>query len=414
MSTPLTQRIADALGRVRNPRHGRDLVSAEQVQDVATTADGKVRFTLLLDAADEATLVRQVRQTVEQVPGVTDVRVDVQDPVAYAARRATRQEAQREAARAVSGGVAPGGGKGIGGGPGTGRALPVMDAAPQRQAPHTPAAPTPVEYPQLGRIVAVSSGKGGVGKSTVAVNMAAALAKQGARVGLMDADIYGPNLPRMLGVSEAPPVRDEKIQPLVAYGVKVISIGLLIERDQPAIWRGPIIMKVITQFLRDVNWGQLDYFLVDMPPGTGDAQLSLVQATHVHGGVVVTTPQQVAVGDALRGVRMFERVGVPVLGVVENMSYFENPETGKPIAVFGSGGGQALADEVNVPLLGQIPLDPRVVEGGDTGRPIVVHEPKAGVSRAIEAVAARVVERLRERYPEAAAPASAGVTAAAG
>ena len=404
MSTPLTQRIADALGRVRNPRHGRDLVSAEQVQDVATTPDGKVRFTLLLDASDEATLVREVRQTVERVPGVTDVRVDVQDPAAYAAKRATKQEAQREAARAVSGGIAPGGGKGLGGG----RALPVMDAAPQRAAPQAPAAPTPVEYPQLGRIIAVSSGKGGVGKSTLAVNMAVALAKQGARVGIMDADIYGPNLPRMLGVSEAPPVRDEKIQPLMAYGVKVISIGLLIERDQPAIWRGPIIMKVITQFLRDVNWGQLDYFFVDMPPGTGDAQLSLVQATHVHGGVVVTTPQQVAVGDALRGVRMFERVGVPVLGVVENMSYLENPETGKPIAVFGSGGGQALADEVNVPLLGQIPLDPRVVEGGDTGRPIVVHEPKASVSRAIEQVAGRVVERVRERYGAGVAVGAAG------
>ncbi|GJG85257.1 hypothetical protein tb265_04380 [Gemmatimonadetes bacterium T265] len=405
MSTPLTQRIADALGRVRNPRHGRDLVSAEQVQDVATTPDGKVRFTLLLDAADEATLVREVRQTVERVPGVTDVRVDVQDPAAYAAARATRREAQREARGASAGGQAPGGGKPVGA-PGSGRALPVMDAAPPRAAPQTPAAPTPVAYPQLGRIIAVSSGKGGVGKSTVAVNVAVALAKQGARVGLMDADIYGPNLPRMLGVSEAPPVRDEKIQPLLAYGVKVISIGLLIERDQPAIWRGPIIMKVITQFLRDVNWGQLDYFFVDMPPGTGDAQLSLVQATHVHGGVVVTTPQQVAVGDALRGVRMFERVGVPVLGVVENMSYLENPETGKPIAVFGSGGGQALADEVGVPLLGQIPLDPRVVEGGDTGRPIVVHEPKAGVSRALEQVAGRVVERVRDRYPEAAGAAA--------
>ena len=398
MSSTLTQRIADALGRVRNPRHGRDLVSAEQVQDVATTADGKVRFTLLLDAADEATLVREVRQTVERLPGVTDVRVDVQDPAQYAAARATKQEAQREAQRAAPAGAeAPGGGKATGG---RTRALPVMDAAPPRAAPQTPAAPTPVSYPQLGRIIAVSSGKGGVGKSTVAVNMAVALAKQGARVGMMDADIYGPNLPRMLGVSEAPPVRDEKIQPLLAYGVKVISIGLLIERDQPAIWRGPIIMKVITQFLRDVNWGQLDYFFVDMPPGTGDAQLSLVQATHVHGGVVVTTPQQVSVGDALRGVRMFERVGVPVLGVVENMSYFENPETGKPIAVFGSGGGQALADEVGVPLLGQIPLDPRVVEGGDTGRPIVVHEPRASVSRALEQVAARVVEQVKARYPE--------------
>lgn len=380
MPAPLVSRVEAALASVRNPRLGADLVRAEQVHDVAVTPDGKVRFTLLLDASDDATLVRDARRAVEALDGVADVRVDVQDPSQRAAARDARRQTQRAAA----------------GAPGGARALPVMDAAPARAA--TPAAPTPVAYPHLGRIVAVSSGKGGVGKSTVAVNVACALARRGLRVGIMDADIYGPNLPRMLGVSEAPPVRDEKIQPLEAHGLKVISIGLLIERDQPAIWRGPIVMKVITQFLRDVAWGQLDYFLVDMPPGTGDAQLSLVQATHVHGGVIVTTPQQVSVGDALRGVRMFERVGVPVLGVVENMSYLENPETGKPIAVFGAGGGQALADEVNVPLLGQIPLDPRVVEGGDTGRPIVVAEPAAGVSRALDRVAERVVERMDERW----------------
>jgi ATP-binding protein involved in chromosome partitioning len=206
----------------------------------------------------------------------------------------------------------------------------------------------------------------------------------------MDADVYGPNLPAVLGVNEPPPVRDMKIQPLEAHGIRVMSIGFLIERDQPAIWRGPIVMKVITQFLRDVEWGRLDYLIVDMPPGTGDAQLSLVQATHVHGAVVVTTPQQVAVGDALRGVKMFERVGVPVFGIVENMSYLENPETGKPIAVFGSGGGQRLADELQLPLLGQVPIDPRIAEGGDTGRPIVVAEPASGAARALSQVAERV------------------------
>jgi len=237
-----------------------------------------------------------------------------------------------------------------------------------------------------------------VGKSTVAVNLALALAKAGKRVGIMDADIYGPNLPLMLGVDAAPAVRDEKIIPLEAYGIKVISIGFLIEKDQPAIWRGPIVMKIITQFLRDVNWGQLDYFLVDMPPGTGDAQLSLVQATQVHGAVIVTTPQQVAVGDALRGVKMFERTAVPVLGIVENMSYFENPETGKPIALFGSGGGERLAQECDLPLLGQVPIDPRIQEGGDTGRPIVAAEPESKAAKAIEAVAQRVMERLVERY----------------
>jgi ATP-binding protein involved in chromosome partitioning len=401
MSTPLPARIEAALARVRNPRVNLSLVDAAQVHDVATTPDGRVRFTLLLDAADDATLVRDARHAVEALDGVTDVRVDVQDPQQYAAGRAARRQAQHaahqhaHAAPTASPTSAPGGRPGA-------RALPVMDAAPAR-APQVPPAPTPVTYPDLGRIIAVSSGKGGVGKSTVAVNLACALAKRGLRVGIMDADVYGPNLPRMLGVNEPPPVRDDKIQPLLAFGVKVMSIGFLIERDQPAIWRGPIIMKVITQFLRDVAWGGLDYLIVDMPPGTGDAQLSLVQATNIHGGLIVTTPQQVAVGDALRGVRMFERVGVPVLGVVENMSYLENPETGKPIAVFGSGGGQALADEVNVPLLGQIPLDPRVVEGGDTGRPIVVADPRAGVARALDQVAERVLARIAERYPEGAA-----------
>jgi ATP-binding protein involved in chromosome partitioning len=261
-------------------------------------------------------------------------------------------------------------------------------------APRTPA-PPPVAYPHLGRILAVSSGKEGVGKSTVATNIAVALARAGHRVGLMDADIYGPNIPRMMGVNEPPPVRDEKILPLEAHGVKLISIGFLIERDQPAIWRGPIVMKVITQFLRDVEWGELDFFVVDMPPGTGDAQLSLVQATHVDAAVIVTTPQEVAAGDALRGAKMFERVNVPVIGIVENMSYFESPETGKPLAIFGSGGGQRLADELEVPLLGNVPLYPPVLEGGDTGRPIVAAEPLSAAGRALTAVAERVAEALR-------------------
>lgn len=268
------------------------------------------------------------------------------------------------------------------------RALPVMD-----QKPAQPSAPQPVAYPHLGRIIAVSSGKGGVGKSTVTVNLAVALAKQGKRVGILDADIYGPNLPIMLGVNAPPMVENEQIIPLEAHGVKVISLGFLIERDQPAIWRGPIVMKIVTQFLRDVAWGTLDFLLVDMPPGTGDAQLSLVQAAKVDGAVIVTTPQEVSVGDALRGAKMFERVGVPVLGIVENMSWFESPETGKPMAIFGSGGGQRLAKELSVPLLGQIPLYPPVLEGGDTGRPIVVADPMCSAAQRLTDVAARLGSR---------------------
>jgi ATP-binding protein involved in chromosome partitioning len=206
----------------------------------------------------------------------------------------------------------------------------------------------------------------------------------------MDADIYGPNIPRMMGVSGAPPVVREKIVPLEAHGVKLISLGMMIEPDQPAIWRGPIVMKIINQFLQDVAWGQLDYLLVDMPPGTGDAQLSLVQATQVDGALIVTTPQEVSVGDALRGAKMFQRVGVPVLGIVENMSWFECPHCGKPSALFGTGGGERLAKALDLPLLGQVPLYPRVMEGGDTGAPIVTADAGSSAARALGAIADRV------------------------
>ena len=269
-----------------------------------------------------------------------------------------------------------------------GRALPVMDDRPAQ--PRVPPPQQPVTYPNLGQVIAISSGKGGVGKSTVASNLAVALARAGSRVGLMDADIYGPNLPRMMGVNAPPAVVNEKIVPLEAHGVKLISLGFLIERDQPAIWRGPIVMKIVNQFLRDVAWGQLDYFVVDLPPGTGDAQLSLVQATNVRGAIIVTTPQEVAVGDALRGAKMFQRVNTPVLGIVENMSWFECPHCGKPTALFGTGGGERLAAELELPLLGQIPLYPRVMEGGDRGEPIVVSDPQSSAARALTAFADRV------------------------
>jgi ATP-binding protein involved in chromosome partitioning len=267
------------------------------------------------------------------------------------------------------------------------RVLPVMDARP---TPKPVPAQQPVAYPELGQVIAISSGKGGVGKSTIATNLAVALAKSGARVGLMDADVYGPNVPRMMGVNSPPAVVNEKIIPLEAHGVKLISLGFLIERDQPAIWRGPIVMKIVNQFLRDVAWGQLDFFIVDMPPGTGDAQLSLVQATFVAGAIIVTTPQEVSVGDALRGAKMFQRVNVPVIGIVENMSWFECPHCGKPSALFGSGGGQRLATELGLPLLGQVPLYPRVMEGADRGEPIVVGDPQSAAAKALFAIAERV------------------------
>ena len=369
MVETLHERIARALARVQNPRLGADVLTADLVRDVATTTGGRVRLTLLLTAADDAALAREVRRAVERVEGVTEVRVDVRDPAELKAS----------------------------GPPPSGRALPVIDA----RAAQGPAgaqmrpAPTPKPYPNLGQVIAVSSGKGGVGKSTVATNLAVALAQRGARVGLMDADVYGPNVPRMMGLSGPPSVVREQIVPHEAYGVKVISLGFLIERDQPAIWRGPIVMKIVTQFLKDVAWGQLDYLVVDMPPGTGDAQLSLVQATNVHGVLIVTTPQEVSVGDALRGVKMFQRVNTPVLGIVENMSWFECPHCGKPSALFGSGGGERLAREVELPLLTQIPLYPRVLEAGDHGSPIVVADPGSAAAKALAALAERVAEMMQ-------------------
>jgi ATP-binding protein involved in chromosome partitioning len=274
--------------------------------------------------------------------------------------------------------------------PGGGRALPVMDSTPARRP--VPPPQQPVAFPHLGQIVAVSSGKGGVGKSTIATNLAVALRDKGARVGLMDADIHGPNVPRMMGVNAPPAVISEKMVPLEAHGVKLMSLGFLIEREQPAIWRDPIIMKIMMQFFRDTAWGDLDYLIVDLPPGTGGAHLSLVQTAHVRGAIIVTTPQEVAVGDALRGAKMFEKVNVPLLGIVENMSWFECPHCGKPSSLFGSGGGERLASELGVPLLAQVPLYPRVLEAADRGEPIVVADPQSSAARALASLAEKVRE----------------------
>ncbi len=356
MADSLEARVVAALATIRNPRLDNDLLSAGMIRDLAVTDDGGVSFTFLLAPEDPATLVRQARAAVQAVDGVRreEIRINVSNPAGAA--RTTHQP----------------------------------------PAP-VPPAPVPAEQPELGRILAVSSGKGGVGKSTVAVNVAVALAQDGARVGLMDADIYGPNVPRMFGVFDKPPVVGGKIQPLEAHGVKLMSLGFLVERDAPAIWRGPIIMKIVTQFLRDVDWGELDYFIVDLPPGTGDAQLSLVQATQVSGAVIVTTPQEVAVGDALRGAKMFERVGVPVIGVIENMSAFVDPETGRRYELFSSGGGQRLADEVGVPLLGTVPLQPGLAEQADHGQPVIVASPDSPAALSLRAIAAELGRKTAGR-----------------
>jgi len=244
-------------------------------------------------------------------------------------------------------------------------------------------------------ILAVGAGKGGVGKSTTSVNLAVALARKGARVGLMDADVYGPNIPQMLGITAAPEVSEEKkIVPPEAHGIKVISMGMLIAPDQPVIWRGPMLHGAVQQFMRDVVWGELDYLIVDLPPGTGDVSLSLSQSVPVAGAVVVTTPQGVSVSDVRKAVAMFRQLNIPLLGVVENMSYFVCGHCNERTEIFGHGGGRRMAEELSVPFLGEVPIDTRVRSGGDDGTPIVSLAPDAPAAQAFVDVAGKVAAQI--------------------
>jgi ATP-binding protein involved in chromosome partitioning len=360
VSGTLQSQVQEALRGVTNPRQGQDIVTSGMVRDLTIDDHGAVTFTFALTREDPGSLARQARKAAEAVAGVTAVKMNVVD--------------------AVEGPDRPPG-------------------RPTPRPPAPPAPPTPDELPNLGKVLAISSGKGGVGKSTVSANLAAALALEGHRVGLMDADIYGPNIPRMFGMDTKPEVQGGKIQPLEAHGVKLMSLGFIVERDAPAIWRGPIIMKIITQFLRDVAWGELDYFLVDLPPGTGDAQLSLTQIVRLHGALIVTTPQEMAVGDSLRGAKMFERVGVPVVGIAENMSYFVCPHCDTRSELFLSGGGARLAAELGVPLLGQVPLQAGMAELADFGKPIVVSEPDSPAGMALRDLARAVTTRVAGLSP---------------
>jgi ATP-binding protein involved in chromosome partitioning len=363
MSNPLQARVAGALTNIRNPRADNDVISAGMIQDLQIEDDGRVALTFVLGRDDPAGLVRETRSAVREVEGVTEVKIKVVEPTA--GTEGSRGPGESQAARGQPGAVPP--------------------------------PPAPMEMPNLGHILAISSGKGGVGKSTVASNLAAELARAGRRVGIMDADIYGPNIPRMFGVDEKPPVRGGRIVPLENHNVKLMSLGFLVERDQPAIWRGPIVMKIIQQFLRDVDWGELDYLIVDLPPGTGDAQLSLVQAVHVEAAIIVTTPQEVAIGDGLRGAKMFDRVDVPVIGIVENMSYFECPSCGSQTQIFLSGGGAKLSAELGVTLLGHVPLQAGMADLADDGQPVVVAAPDSPAARAFAEIAKGVRAKIGGR-----------------
>ena len=354
MTPPHLERVRAALDSVINSRTGQGLLAANMIDQLTVDgATGESSFTFRLGRDDPATLVRQARQAVIAA-GLPQPKITVTDPA--------------------------------------GPAKTTHDA-PQSAQAGVPA-PTPMEVPGIGKVIAVSSGKGGVGKSTVTVNLAVALADSGYRVGIIDADFYGPDMPRMFGLFEKPLTRNGRILPLEAHGVKLMSIGFMIDRDAPAIWRGPIITKILKQFLHDVEWGELDFLLCDMPPGTGDAQLSLVQQVLVSGAVIVTTPQEVSVGDALRGAKMFERVNVPVLGVIENMSGFIDPATGMRHDLFGTGGGARLAEELGVPLLGQIPLQAGLVDAADRGEPIVVAAPTSAAAVILREIAGLVRQRV--------------------
>lgn len=285
-----------------------------------------------------------------------------------------------------------------------GKRVMVVEALPTLQQPSLSAKPNDpwagrAEIPGVRSILAVASGKGGVGKSTVSTNLALALAQEDLRVGLMDSDIYGPSIHIMMGIDEKPMVSpQQKLVPVEKFGIKMMSMGFILEKDTPVIWRGPMVIKAIEQFLREVEWGELDVLLLDLPPGTGDVQLSLVQKTPLTGALVVTTPQEVSLVDARRGHQMFRKLNIHTFGIVENMSYYSNPASGEKVYLFGKGGGQRAAAELGVPFLGEIPIEQEVAEAGDAGTPIVAKNPQSAASVAFQSLAQRLLkEGLLER-----------------
>ncbi len=339
---PTEELILAALGSVMEPELHQDLVTLNMVRDIVING-GQVGVTIMLTTPAcplKGKIENDVRNAVMQVPGVEKVNVKLDADVTADERIFGRLQ------------------------------LPIKN------------------------IIAVASGKGGVGKTTVAVNLAIALSQMGAKVGILDADIYGPNVPQMLGVSSMPNPSNQKLNPANAYGVQIMSMGFMLKPGQAALWRGPMLHSAIRQMFTDVNWQPVDYMIVDMPPGTGDAQLSLAQSVPLTGGVVVSTPQDVALSDARRGLAAFEQLNVPVLGVIENMAYFIAPDTGQRYEIFGYGGAERAAEELKVPFLGRLPLDQRVREGGDVGAPIVAIEPDSEIAEAFREIARQLAAQV--------------------
>ena len=348
MPTPTQEQVVEALKKVKFPGLSRDIIAFNFVHDIAIDG-GNVSFTIRFQSENPQVgqqLSREADAAVRAVPGVSDVRVRID--VAARQQAAAMGSAGKE--------VLPG-----------------------------------VKYK-----IAVASGKGGVGKSTVSTNLALALHALGYSVGMLDADIYGPSQQMMLGIHGSPQIdeSDEKIIPMQSHGIKTMSLGLITDPDTPVIWRGPMVMKALDQFLTDVKWGTLDFMVIDLPPGTGDAQLTLTQRVPLTGAVVVTTPQDVALIDARKGLAMFRKVNVPVMGIVENMSYYICRHCGEREEIFGHGGGKRTAEMLGVPFLGEVPLDARVVVGGDSGQPVVVSQPDSVAAIAFKEIARQVVAQI--------------------
>ena len=352
--------VLDALRAVKDPEAQQDIVSLGLIRDL-TIAESQVTFTLAFtnqSPGSKATLHSMASRVVGRVPGVSKVQVKM----------------------------------------GSGQPARPAQAAPHSHGQGPAHGPTKADdfIPEVKQTIAVSSGKGGVGKSTVTVNLAVALRQAGSAVGIIDSDVYGPDIPLMLGTRGRPGMFDNRIIPVEAHGMKMMSIGLLVNDKEPLVWRGPMIHSFIQQMLKDVNWGALDYLVFDMPPGTGDTQLSLSQVIPLSGVVMVTTPQEVALLAVRKAIAMFQKLNVPILGVVENMSYFIAPDTGKRYSIFGEGGGRKLADEYGVPLLAQVPLDPATRQAGDEGTPITLRAPDSAQARTFRELAVAVQQRLDE------------------
>ena len=354
------EQVLESLGRIAAP-DGTPLPATDTLSDIVAN-DGKVFFSISVEASAVQSwepVRKRAEETVRALPGVQSVLVALTAERKPGAARPAQAAAAARARAAQQGEPAPG--------------IPGVDA-----------------------IIAVASGKGGVGKSTTAVNLALGLRDLGLKVGVLDADIYGPSMPKLLAIRERPQtIGGTRLKPITRYGLSVMSIGFLIEEETPMIWRGPMVMSALTQMLREVEWGKLDVMVVDMPPGTGDAQLTMAQQVPLKGAVIVSTPQDLALIDARRGIAMFRRVNVPVLGIVENMSYFQCPQCGTRSDIFGHGGARREAERLGVPFLGEVPLDMAIRETSDSGRPVVATDPDGAHAAAFRAIATKVRDQLR-------------------